>query len=148
MRPSPLAPTFGAGLAGPAAALAAPVAPAQAHAQAVTRGRTSGVCVARGRGVPSAVAPMARSPEWVAPTPRRRASDPVAASPEAIQKGRALYRKHCAALPRRQGQGRRARERYGGKPAEDLTSPALQANADRRRDLLEDHDRPPDGART
>jgi mono/diheme cytochrome c family protein len=69
----------------------------------------------------------AAAQEWVAPAEERARANPVAATPEALQKGRFLYRKHCQKCHGEKGKGDGPSGRYGVKPAEDLTSPAKQA---------------------
>jgi mono/diheme cytochrome c family protein len=70
---------------------------------------------------------FAAGQEWVAPAEESARTSPVAASPEAMQRGRFLYRKHCLRCHGEKGKGDGPSGRYGVKPAEDLTSPAKQA---------------------
>jgi mono/diheme cytochrome c family protein len=91
----------------------------------VTRGR-GGVCLAVGTAC-LAVVPMVGAQEWVAPAEERARTSPVASSPEAIQKGRFLYRKNCQRCHGEKGKGDGPSSRFGVKPAEDLTSPAKQS---------------------
>jgi mono/diheme cytochrome c family protein len=74
-----------------------------------------------------AVLPFAAAQEWVAPAEERARTSPVAPSPEALQKGRFLYRKHCLRCHGEKGMGDGPSGRYGVKPPEDLTRPAKQA---------------------
>jgi len=64
---------------------------------------------------------------WVAPAEERAKTNPVASSPEALQKGRFLYRKNCQRCHGEKGKGDGPSGRYGIKPPEDLTSPQKQA---------------------
>ena len=70
---------------------------------------------------------LAGDQEWVAPPEERARPNPVAASPEALQKGRFLYRKNCQRCHGEKGKGDGPSGRSGVKPPEDLTSPAKQA---------------------
>lgn len=65
--------------------------------------------------------------EWVAPAEERARTNPVPASPEALQKGHFLYRKNCQRCHGEKGKGDGPSGRYGIKPPEDLTSLAKQA---------------------
>ena len=65
--------------------------------------------------------------EWVAPPEERARTSPVAVSPEALEKGRFLYRKNCQRCHGAKGKGDGPSGRYGIKPPEDLTSAAKQA---------------------
>jgi len=86
----------------------------------------------RREGLPAAAVllgllPALAAQEWVAPPEERAKTNPVAASPEALQKGRFLYRKNCLRCHGEKGKGDGPSGRYGVKPAEDLTNPAKQA---------------------
>jgi mono/diheme cytochrome c family protein len=65
--------------------------------------------------------------EWVAPPDERAKTNPVASSPEALEKGRFLYRKNCQRCHGAKGKGDGASGRYGIKPPQDLTNPDKQA---------------------
>ena len=65
--------------------------------------------------------------EWVAPPEERGRTNPVPSSPEALQKGRFLYRKNCQRCHGDKGKGDGASGRLGIKPPEDLTNVAKQA---------------------
>jgi len=65
--------------------------------------------------------------EWVAPPEERARTNPVPASPEALQKGRFLYRKNCQRCHGEKGKGDGPSGRLGIEPPEDLTNPAKQA---------------------
>jgi mono/diheme cytochrome c family protein len=73
------------------------------------------------------LAGSAADQEWVAPPEERARANPVPSSPEALQKGRFLYRKNCQRCHGEKGKGDGASGRYGIKPPEDLTSVAKQA---------------------
>lgn len=64
---------------------------------------------------------------WVAPAEERAKTSPVTSSPEALEKGRFLYRKNCQRCHGAKGKGDGPSGRYGVKPPEDLTSPDKQA---------------------
>ena len=91
----------------------------------MTRGRHL-VLLAAALGSLGAAGPAADQ-EWVAPPEERARTNPVPASPEALQKGRFLYRKNCQRCHGDKGKGDGASGRYGIKPPEDLTSVAKQA---------------------
>jgi len=74
-------------------------------------------------GVPGPAADQ----EWVAPPEERARTNPVPASPEALQKGRFLYRKNCQRCHGEKGKGDGPSGRLGIEPPEDLTNPAKQA---------------------
>jgi len=65
--------------------------------------------------------------EWIAPPEERARTSPVAVSPEALEKGRFLYRKNCQRCHGAKGKGDGPSGRYGIKPPQDLTSPDKQA---------------------
>ena len=64
---------------------------------------------------------------WVAPPEERAKTNPVASSPEALEKGRFLYRKNCQRCHGAKGKGDGPSGRYGIKPPEDLTRADKQA---------------------
>jgi len=74
-------------------------------------------------GVPGPAADQ----EWVAPPEERARTNPVPASPEALQKGRFLYRKNCQRCHGEKGKGDGPSGRLGIEPPQDLTNPAKQA---------------------
>jgi mono/diheme cytochrome c family protein len=74
-----------------------------------------------------AMLPLAAAQEWVAPPEERALTNPVALSPETLQKGRFLYRKHCQRCHGEKGRGDGPAGRFGVKAAEDLTSSEKQA---------------------
>jgi mono/diheme cytochrome c family protein len=65
--------------------------------------------------------------EWVAPPEERARTNPLAASPDTLQKGRFLYRKNCQRCHGEKGKGDGPSGRYGIKPPEDLTNATKQA---------------------
>jgi len=73
-------------------------------------------------GVPGPAADQ----EWVAPPEERARTNPVPPSPEALQKGRFLYRKNCQRCHGEKGKGDGPSGRLGIEPPEDLTNPAKQ----------------------
>lgn len=61
--------------------------------------------------------------DWVAPSADRGRANPLAASPEALRKGRALFQRHCTVCHGQRGKG----DGPAGADARDLTDPAVQA---------------------
>ena len=74
-------------------------------------------------GVPGRAADQ----EWVAPAEERTRANPVASSPDALQRGRFLYRKNCQRCHGEKGKGDGTSGKYGIKPPQDLTSADKQA---------------------
>ena len=66
---------------------------------------------------------VAGADEWVAPAEERARSNPVAESPEALRKGRALFQRHCTACHGDKGKG----DGPASSEARDLTDPAVQS---------------------
>jgi mono/diheme cytochrome c family protein len=60
---------------------------------------------------------------WTAPAEARARVSPVAATPEALERGRELYLKHCASCHGPKGHGDGPSARFGPEPASDLTAP-------------------------
>jgi mono/diheme cytochrome c family protein len=71
-----------------------------------------------------ALTPLSRaSADWTAPPEARARTNPVASSPEALAKGRALYQRHCTKCHGPRGRGDGPAARFGPEPASDLTAP-------------------------
>jgi mono/diheme cytochrome c family protein len=60
--------------------------------------------------------------EWAAPTADKARTNPVADTPEALSKGKALYQRHCTVCHGLRGKG----DGPAGAEARDLTDPAVQ----------------------
>ena len=60
--------------------------------------------------------------EWVAPPADKAKTSPVADTPEALRKGRALFQRHCTVCHGAKGKG----DGPAGAEARDLTDPAVQ----------------------
>jgi len=68
--------------------------------------------------------------EWVAPPEEAARPNPVRTSPEAVKRGRSLYRQHCATCHGERGKGDGPYSRLHArraKPPKDLTLPEAQA---------------------
>jgi mono/diheme cytochrome c family protein len=74
----------------------------------------------------AALGARARADEWEAPAADKARANPVAASPDALAKGRALYQKHCAMCHGDKGKGDGPAAKFNAADPEDLTSPTLQ----------------------
>lgn len=74
-----------------------------------------------------AVPAVAHDVKWEAPEAERARANPVPASPEAVQKGRMLYGKHCESCHGRKGKGDGPAAEKGHEAPHDLTDAALQA---------------------
>src|SRR5712692_355045 len=64
--------------------------------------------------------------EWKAPDAERTRTNPMAAAPAALQKGRALYQKHCVPCPCRRGRGDGPAAPFNAEKPPDLTDPERQ----------------------
>jgi mono/diheme cytochrome c family protein len=62
------------------------------------------------------------SDEWTAPAAEKARTSPVADTPEALRKGRALFQRHCTVCHGPKGKG----DGPAGADARDLTDPAVQ----------------------
>jgi mono/diheme cytochrome c family protein len=69
--------------------------------------------------------------EWAAPVAERDRPNPVAVTPQAVSKGRALYQRHCASCHGNGGKGDGPAAGFGADIPDDLTDPE-------RRDRLTD----------
>ena len=61
--------------------------------------------------------------EWIAPDAERARSNPVATTPAALQKGRALYQKHCATCHGDKGLGDGAAAAFNAAKPPSLADP-------------------------
>jgi mono/diheme cytochrome c family protein len=70
------------------------------------------------------------APEWTAPEGERARSSPVAVSPEGLDRGRHLYREHCATCHGETGKGDGPSSKLHAfrtsRPPHDLTDAAVQ----------------------
>jgi len=64
--------------------------------------------------------------EWKAPDAERTRANPVAAAPAALQKGRALYQKHCVPCHGDKGKGDGPAAPFNAEKPPDLTDPERQ----------------------
>ena len=62
------------------------------------------------------------SDEWAAPPAEKAKTSPVADTPEALRKGRALFQRHCTVCHGARGKG----DGPAGADARDLTDPEVQ----------------------
>jgi mono/diheme cytochrome c family protein len=62
------------------------------------------------------------SDEWTAPPAEKAKTSPLADTPEALRKGRALFQRHCTVCHGPKGKG----DGPAGADARDLTDPAVQ----------------------
>lgn len=67
----------------------------------------------------------ARGGEWKAPEAERVRSNPVATTPATLQKGRALYQKHCATCHGDKGKGDGAAAPFNAEKPPSLADPKL-----------------------
>ncbi len=67
----------------------------------------------------------ARGDEWKAPEAERLRSNPVATTPATLQKGRALYQKHCATCHGDKGKGDGAAAPFNAEKPPSLADPKL-----------------------
>jgi len=65
--------------------------------------------------------------DWEAPEQEKARPNPVAVTPEAITKGKALYRRHCTSCHGPAGKGDGPAAGFGAEIPDDLTDPARQA---------------------
>jgi mono/diheme cytochrome c family protein len=65
----------------------------------------------------------ARADEWRAPEAERARSNPVATTPATLQKGRALYQKHCATCHGDKGKGDGAAAPFNAEKPPSLADP-------------------------
>src|SRR3989442_128702 len=81
-------------------------------------------------GAALALAVTAGSPvnadDWRAPDAERTRANPVAAAPAALQKGRALYQKHCVPCHGDKGKGDGLAAPFNPEKPPDLTDPERQ----------------------
>jgi mono/diheme cytochrome c family protein len=68
----------------------------------------------------------AQAADWAVPAEERDKPNPVAATPEAVTKGRALYQRHCASCHGSGGKGDGPAAGFGADIPDDLTDPARQ----------------------
>jgi len=73
----------------------------------------------------TAVSPM-DADDWKAPDAERTRANPVAAAPAALQKGRALYQKHCVPCHGDKGKGDGPAAPLNPEKPPDLTDPERQ----------------------
>ena len=66
---------------------------------------------------------VAAQDEWAAPATERARPNPVPVSPDAVARGRALFKRHCTACHGPEGKG----DGPASDGARDLTDPAVQA---------------------
>lgn len=64
--------------------------------------------------------------DWDAPPEERDKPNPVAATPEAVAKGRALFQRHCASCHGSGGKGDGPAAGFGADIPDDLTEPTRQ----------------------
>jgi mono/diheme cytochrome c family protein len=67
----------------------------------------------------------ARGDEWRAPEAERLRANPVATTPATLQKGRALYQKHCATCHGDKGKGDGAAAPFNAEKPPSLADPKL-----------------------
>ena len=76
------------------------------------------------------VAVLAGADEWRAPESESVRANPLAATEEALAKGRALYQRHCASCHGDKGRGDGEAARFNSVPTPDLTTPAARRASD------------------
>lgn len=77
-----------------------------------------------------ALAPLSALAQWEAPPSEKDRKNPVAPTNDALQKGRALYQKHCASCHGRKGKGDGPAAGYRSGTPVDLTNPELREMPD------------------
>jgi mono/diheme cytochrome c family protein len=86
------------------------------------------------RGLFAATLALAAAPllaaDWNAPAAEKARPNPVPASPEAVEKGRELFQKHCAGCHGEKGKGDGPMADFNPSKPEDLTAAEAQALTD------------------